>query len=106
MEEDKTLAIISYLTFLGTILAYFMNLEKRSELVFFHVRQMLGMFLIFLIAQIISYVNIYISLGFWLLNFACWCIGMVAAVQGKRQPIPIIGAYFQKWFHAIGKYNA
>ena len=38
----KTSAIISYITIVGTIIAYFMNMEEKNEFASFHIRQAFG----------------------------------------------------------------
>ena len=43
VEEGKTMAIISYLTFIGTIIAYVMNNDKKNSFASFHIRQMIGL---------------------------------------------------------------
>lgn len=110
MENEKTHGIIAYLTFVGAIIAYFMNLDRKSEYVFFHIRQMLGLFVIYLVTQvidiyIISQLNIdfneRIGLLIWLPAFVCWLIGFVGAVQYKQKEIPFLGKFFQKWFYTI-----
>lgn len=35
IKEGKTLAIVSYMTFIGLIIAIIMNLEKRNPFTFF-----------------------------------------------------------------------
>lgn len=102
MENEKNIGIIAYLSFVGTILAYFFNLEKKSEFVFFHIRQMLGLLVMYLVSDIVYTINQMISYGLWALVFVCWLIGIVGAIQYKKQEIPIVGAYFQKLFKTIG----
>ena len=45
ITEGKTLAVVSYFTFIGLIIAMIMNLEKKNAFVHFHCRQMLGLIL-------------------------------------------------------------
>ncbi|GLB51889.1 membrane protein [Neptunitalea chrysea] len=101
MDNEKNLGILAYITFVGTILAFFMNDEKKSEYVYFHIRQMLGLFILFIICNVIAELYIIMSLGFWVVSFICWLLGLISAIQYKQEPIPIIGKYFQKWFHAV-----
>ncbi len=37
IKQGKTIAIIAYLTFIGTIIAYFMNSENRNQFASFHI---------------------------------------------------------------------
>jgi uncharacterized membrane protein len=104
MENGKTTAIISYLTFVGVIIAIFMNLEDKKPLASYHIRQSLGVFcLFFLSGFIMSYFkNPMIHTSFLISFFALWIYGFVSAVEGKTREIPFIGAFFQKFFKTIG----
>ena len=46
IQEGKTLAIVSYFTLIGTLIAFFMNNEKRNQFTAFHTRQALGLWLL------------------------------------------------------------
>ena len=43
--EDKTVAIIAYLTLIGFIVAIIVHMNKKTKLGAFHLRQMLGFLL-------------------------------------------------------------
>ena len=43
IKEGKTLAIVCYFTFVGALIAIFLNLEKKNPFTSFHVRQMVGL---------------------------------------------------------------
>ncbi len=45
-NNGKTVAIISYLTLIGWIVALIMNNNNKSELGSFHIRQMLGVLIV------------------------------------------------------------
>ena len=45
-EQGKTFAIISYITIIGTLIAFFLNRENRNPFISFHVRQALGLWLL------------------------------------------------------------
>ena len=40
--QGKTTAVVAYITIIGTIIAYFMNLEPKDRLASFHIRQAFG----------------------------------------------------------------
>ena len=44
VEEGKTMAIISYVTIIGLIIAFVSNNSKPNEFTSFHIRQSLGIF--------------------------------------------------------------
>jgi len=91
--EDKTVAIVSYLTLIGFIVAIVLNSNKKTKLGAYHLRQMLGLFLT-------SLVCIIPILG-WLLAIAIlvlWVMGLMSAINGQMKPVPMLGAMYQKWF--------
>jgi len=99
--DDKTVAIVCYLTVIGFIIALVMRGNRRSPFVAFHLRQMLG----FLIVGICcSFLMIIPILG-WILApllflalLVLWIIGFLGALNGTTKPVPVLGANFQKWF--------
>lgn len=102
IQEGKTLAIVSYLTFVGLIIAIIMNLEKRNPFTYFHARQMLGLIIMLLVSNISEkYINSWLGTIFWIITFVCWLYGIFTASKGENKPIPLIGEYFQEWFRKI-----
>lgn len=60
VEEGKTIAIISYITWIGTIIAFIMNNDKKNPFASFHIRQMVGLSILsivnsFIIARYVDY---------------------------------------------------
>ena len=100
IEEGKQIAIISYLTIIGSIIAIFMNNDKPNSFASFHTRQALGIFLSwFALGYFVGgFDNWGISAGFYTFIFILWLYGFVNAVQGEQKPIPFIGEFFQKLF--------
>ena len=43
VQEGKTVAIISYITWIGTLIAFIMNNDKRNSFAAFRIRQMIGL---------------------------------------------------------------
>jgi uncharacterized membrane protein len=102
VEEGKTMAIISYITFIGTIIAYVMNNDKKNTFAAFHIRQMIGLSIISLInsfgiARFSGIASMVISLGLLVL----WIIGFIGAIQGEEKKVPLLGDMFQDWFKGI-----
>jgi hypothetical protein len=91
--EDKTVAIIAYLTLIGFIVAIIMHQNKKTKLGAYHLRQMLGLVLCSLVT-IIPILGLLIFLGV----FVLWIFGFLAALKGEMKPVPVLGAQFQKWF--------
>jgi uncharacterized membrane protein len=102
-SEGRTIAIISYLTFIGTIIAFIMNQNKPSYLAAFHIRQSIGLIFLGLIISFISRFSFFDWLDslLWLGVFALWIIGFIGAIQGEEKKIPLLGDQFQEWFKNI-----
>jgi len=103
VNEGKTIAIISYLTWIGTLIAYILNKDKKNAFAAFHIRQMIGLSLFslanaFIITRYTGY-WIYGTINFLL--FVLWIIGFIGVLQGEDKKIPFIGDLFQDWFKGV-----
>lgn len=114
-SEGKTAGIISYLTLIGWLIAYFaMHKDKKTEIGSYQLRQTLLLHIISLILGwggsilfgalavstgifAIAYLNWIISLGLLIL----WIIGFIGAINGEKKPIPLIGEKAQTTFSSI-----
>ena len=104
-KEGKTIAIISYITILGIVIAFVMNNDKKNSFASFHIRQSIGIYLLFFLINLLTR---YGTMGFgWLDNllyfivFAFLVIGLVGAIQEEEKKIPFLGDQFQEWFKNI-----
>ena len=102
--EGKEIAIISYITIIGLIIAFVMNREKKYDFASYHIKQMLGLAVIGLIVFVIGQIPI---LG-WIFSILVaipmliiWIMGLMNAVNGKKKPIPVIGKYALDWFKNV-----
>ncbi|MDR0901626.1 MAG: hypothetical protein LBM92_02525 [Opitutaceae bacterium] len=97
--EDKTVAIVSYLTLIGFIVAIVMHSSKKTKLGAFHLRQTLGLLITGFALGIVAVVPvigwIIAPLGSLFL-FVCWILGFIAAIGGKEKPFPLIGKLIQQ----------
>lgn len=105
--DKKTISIISYITIIGWLIAYFSNSEKTS-LAKFHLKQSFGLFLFtvivgILIGVVTSFVpaiaiidNIYSLLVLILI-----ILGIINASKEEEKPLPIIGSMFVDKFAFI-----
>jgi len=104
VTEGKTIAIISYITFIGTIIAFIMNNDKKNSFAAFHIRQMIGLILLGIVINLIARVAnlglISTVLGFVPLVF--WVLGFIGVLQGEEKKVPLLGDMFQEWFKGIG----
>jgi len=103
VKEGKTAAITAYITPIGALIAITMNLQPKNEFARFHIRQAFGIHLLFIAFGILSstYGNLYSATGLFLCFSVLWIFGFIGAVSEKRQLLPIVGSYFQKWFSFI-----
>lgn len=102
-NEGKTAAIIAYLTIIGTIIAYFINNDSKNPFASFHIRQGLGIHITFyMLGIMVSWFDSwFISAPFYLFILILWGYGILAAIQGERNEVPLLGKYFQNWFSTI-----
>ncbi len=104
VNEGKTMAIISYITWIGTLIAFIMNNDKKNSFAAFHIRQMIGLSLLSIVNSFVVYKYIgfgassIIGIGL----FVLWIIGFIGAVQGEEKSVPLLGDQFQEWFKGIG----
>jgi len=103
VEKGKTTAIIAYLTLIGALIAITMNMEPKNAFARFHARQAFGLHLMFHAFALFSSVwfNEYALYGLYLCYLVLWVYGFLGAISGKKQMVPMIGPYFQKWFTFI-----
>ena len=103
--EDKTVAIVAYLTLLGFIVAIIVHMNKKTKLGAFHLRQTLGFFLTCIAVGMSEIILIFIPILGWLAIFVLWIsmlvlwvMGLIAAINGQTKPMPVVGPLYQKWF--------
>lgn len=103
VNDGKTMAIISYITVIGTIIAFIMNTSKKNSFASFHIRQMIGIFLLSMVNKYLIYDLLGATAG-WIVGvlvFVLWLIGIIGAVKGEEKLVPVIGEHFQNWFNGI-----
>lgn len=99
--EDKTVAIVAYLTLIGFLVALIIHSNKKTRLGAFHLRQFLGILLTCIAAGILMIIPIlgwFAAIVIDLFMLVCWIIGFVAAINGQMKPVPLVGEMYQKWF--------
>ncbi len=103
MEQQQSsgnaqlIAILSYITLIGWIIALVLFQNDKSELAACHLRQSLGVLLL-------GFILIWIPILGWILSifvFVFWVIGLVYAAQGEAKPIPLIGPFLLDLFKGI-----
>ena len=102
-KEGKTMAIISYITIIGTVIAFVMNNDKKNSFASFHIRQAIGVYLLFFLINLLTR---YGQMG-WLDNILYFIalvfliIGLLGAIQEEEKKVPFLGDQFQEWFKNI-----
>jgi len=103
-HDGKNIAMIAYITFIGLIIAFVMNNDKKDAFASYHIRQSLGLAVTGLALGIIGMIPI---LG-WIINILgifvllyMWIMGLVNAINGKESPVPFLGEKYKIWFKNI-----
>src|SRR5271170_1553732 len=102
--EDKTVAILAYITIIGFIAAIVIHSNKKTQLGAYHLRQMLGFVLtgivcwvgaiVLAVIPILGWLAIMIM---WISLLVFWLMGLIAAINGQMKPMPVVGKLYQKW---------
>nr|WP_295863366.1 DUF4870 domain-containing protein [uncultured Chitinophaga sp.] len=103
----KTLAIISYITLIGWLIAYFQykNGDGKSPLVKYHLEQALGIIIfsvvlsvaLTIIGMVIPSLARILSIA-GLLPLILMIFGIIAASNESTSPVPGIGKFFEEKF--------
>ena len=96
-DNSKTIAILSYITLIGWIIALVMHQSNKTKLGGFHIRQTLLLWIAGIILNFIPFVGLALSV----VVVVFWVIGLVSAVKGEMKPLPLIGDLAQTWFKGI-----
>lgn len=96
IDEGKTIAIIAYVTLIGTLIAWFMNKDKNNEFAKFHIGQALRAWIAGIVISIIATILVMVT-GMGVLSYltyAGWVLailGLINAINGKMEKIPLVG---------------
>lgn len=103
--DKKTLAIISYITIIGWLIAFFQYKDKeRDPFVTYHLKQSLGIAIISfilgaainIIVRIVPSLSVVVYANIVIL--ALWVLGIINAMNGRRKPVPVVGHMFENKF--------
>lgn len=104
-KEGKNIAVISYITIIGLIIAFVMNSDKKDAFASYHIKQSLGMAITGIALGVIGLIPI---LG-WIINILgifiilyMWIMGLVNAINEKTKPVPLLGKKYEEWLKNIG----
>ena len=99
-SNAQLIAVLSYITIIGWIIAFILYQNDKSELAIYHLRQSLGI----VILSIVGWVVFWIPILGWLAAiflFVLWLMGLIYAAQGEARPVPVLGNFFQDIFKGI-----
>jgi uncharacterized membrane protein len=112
-DNSKTVALLSYITIVGWVIAFVMNSSQKTALGAYHLRQTLFLYIIAICMYIAEVILLFIPFIGWLIAillwlafigiFVLWIIGLIAAVNGEQKPIPLVGEKAQQLFQGLGK---
>ena len=111
-DNGKLVAILSYMTLVGWVVALVLHNSQKTALGAYHLRKSLLLFLAVIFAYAaITFVAVVPLLG-WLIGILAfpvigigslilWVMGLIAAVNGEQKPIPVIGEKAQEVFKGL-----
>ena len=107
--NNKTTAIVSYITIIGWLIAFFTGERPRNSLAKYHLNQGFGLFIAGLIlgiivnilAVILPSVGVMLSSILGIALVLLLIIGAINAGNEKEAPLPIIGKFFENKFSFI-----
>ena len=92
----KTKAVVAYLTFIGLLIAYFINKDNRHEFATWHIKNMFGLLILLFVAVALQAytVGIYV---YWT-SVVLWIISLIMALFNQKRGVPFLSEKFQTWF--------
>jgi uncharacterized membrane protein len=110
--DGKTIAIISYLTIIGWVIAWVMHGKNKTAIGAFHLRQTLFLMLTCIAFYVVQSIMLFVPYFGWVISllfiplglvlFVLWIIGLISAINGEEKGLPVIGPMAQKIFHSLG----
>jgi len=99
-SEDKTAAILAYITIIGFIIAIVLNGQKKTKLAGYHLRQALGIYLTATALAIVLAITVVGMIALpllWIGTLVLVVLGLISAAKGETKPVPLLGEKYQKW---------
>ena len=99
--DGKTIAIISYFTLIGWIIAFVLYSSNKSKLAIYHIRQSLALIILWAVCYAIRVVLLFAPFAGWIIYrlwwvlmiglLVLWIMGLISAINGEEKPVPVIG---------------
>ncbi|MDO4727762.1 MAG: hypothetical protein Q4B43_02025 [Bacteroidota bacterium] len=102
MENNETnirsLGIICYILIIGSVAVFIKNRKFKNPYLSFHIRQSVGLSVLFILLGfiILLFNNISVTFSMWIFITLLWAYGLISAIRGECIPTPIVGGIFQK----------
>ena len=96
-DIGRLVAIFSYITPIGWVLALILNLNNKTSLGSFHIRQALLIFVAWMVLSWIPVIGWIIAVVLLILLL----MGLMYAINAKEKEVPIIGPLSQQWFKGL-----
>jgi uncharacterized membrane protein len=105
--DNKTLSIISYITFIGWLVSYFSGKDTADDNLKYHLRQSLGLVIFTILLSVVLNIVIMVThlsvlsiVGF--LPLVLMILGIINAANEVKKPLPVIGKMFEDKFSFVG----
>jgi uncharacterized membrane protein len=96
VPSGKTKAVIAYLTFVGMLIAYFMNRDEKHDFATWHIKNMFGLVIILAIA--VAFQEYVVGFYIYWASVLLWLFSLLMAMSNKKKGIPFLSEKFQTWF--------
>ena len=94
IEKGKTMAFVAYLVFFVPLL---MDDMKQNKFVMFHTEQSIVLLIVNILVGIVGTITCGIGLVLYIPLLIFYIMGIVNALGGKMTPLPLIGAFGEKF---------
>ncbi len=104
VAEERTVAIVAYLSLVGFIIAIILHGSNKTQLGAYHLRQAMGIYLTGVVGWICVMILMFVLIGaflapvLWIGLVVMWIMGLIAAVNGQQKPVFLLGEKYQEWF--------
>ncbi len=108
-NEENIVAILSYITIIGWVIALIIHEKDKTEFNKYHLRDGLGLNLAFIAIFIVAipfafipFLGALIVTALYIGGFIFWLLALINAVNGVTKPLPFIDSFFQNIFSSVG----
>jgi uncharacterized membrane protein len=109
IDSGKTMAILSYIPFIGLIVSIVSLSQKDNAFSLYHAKQALTLCICALVAFLVCRLLFFLYIGFLLMiavqvaALVLCVLGIMNANSGQCKPLPLIGQFADNWFGKIQK---